>query len=478
MLVVLRLILAANIPISFDEAYYWLWSKHLAAGYATHPPVVAILIRASTMLAGDREFGVRFLSVLLALPMSWAVYQAALTLFQNERIAASAAIFLNATLMVAAGTIIVTPDAPLMLAAAFLLYFLAKVLRTGSARWWIAIGAVGGIALATKYNSLFFAVAIILWLILVPELRQWFARPPIYIAAAIAIAVFSPVLFWNAEHGWISFHKQFGRLAFDQFTLRYLAELLPGQLGLATPPVFVLGACGLIAMLLGRGADRPARILLGLMVWPVVAYLVLHSLHDRGQGNWFAPAYPAFAIAAGVAAENVAWQGFLRRVIDVCRRWSLATGVIMLLMVGLQAAFGILPLGREDPTARTLGAGFPQLASSIDSMRASVGATAIITTSYAVNAWLSYYLRGRTTVLQINEPNRADDFAVGASILERVLYVAGPAADRGRTSFVRAQYRSLEQLTELERKRRGTTIDTYQIDLATGWTGGPQGSSK
>ncbi len=130
-LVVLRLVVAAVTPLTFDEAYYWTWSKHLAGGYYDHPPMVAVVIRLGTLIAGDTELGVRLVSILLVLPMSWAVYRAAQILFGNDRIAAASAVLLNVTLMVAVGTLIVTPDAPLMVASAFVLYSLAKVLDTG-----------------------------------------------------------------------------------------------------------------------------------------------------------------------------------------------------------------------------------------------------------------------------------------------------------------------------------------------------------
>jgi len=68
--VALRLVAAAFTPITFDEAYYWMWSKHLAGGYYDHPPMVALLIRLGTLIAGDTELGVRLVSILLALPMS------------------------------------------------------------------------------------------------------------------------------------------------------------------------------------------------------------------------------------------------------------------------------------------------------------------------------------------------------------------------------------------------------------------------
>src|SRR3977135_3430738 len=80
-LLLLRLVAAAYTPLSFDEAYYWMWSKHLAGGYYDHPPLVALVIRLGTMIAGDTELGVRLVAVLLGLPMSFAVYRTAEILF-------------------------------------------------------------------------------------------------------------------------------------------------------------------------------------------------------------------------------------------------------------------------------------------------------------------------------------------------------------------------------------------------------------
>ena len=63
-LVALRLVAAAVTPLTFDEAYYWIWSNNLASGYYDHPPAVALVIRLGTMIAGDTEFGVRLASIL------------------------------------------------------------------------------------------------------------------------------------------------------------------------------------------------------------------------------------------------------------------------------------------------------------------------------------------------------------------------------------------------------------------------------
>src|SRR6476620_8175430 len=297
-LVVLRLVAAAWTPLTFDEAYYWMWSKHLAGGYYDHPPMVAFVIRAGTIIAGDTELGVRLVSTLLGLPMSWAVYQTASILFGGRRVAATAAILLNITLMAAVGTLIVTPDAPLVVASSFVLFFLAKVLETERGAWWLAVGAAVGAALLSKYTALFFGPAILIWLVAVPKLRRWLLSPWPYLGAIVAFEIFSPLIFWNARPQWVALVKQLGRARIEDFTVRYIGELLPTQVAFATPLVFILGVMGLYALLKRKAGASAARMLINATFWTIVAYFIWHSLHARVEANWLAPVYPAFAIAA------------------------------------------------------------------------------------------------------------------------------------------------------------------------------------
>src|SRR5471032_1980718 len=115
-LVAVRLAVAATCPLAFDEAYYWRLSQNLAFGYIDHPPVVMALIHVGASLFGDTELGVRILNVLLGLPATWAVWRSATILFDRE-IGATAALYFNLTLVMAVGSIIFTPDSPLVLAA-------------------------------------------------------------------------------------------------------------------------------------------------------------------------------------------------------------------------------------------------------------------------------------------------------------------------------------------------------------------------
>ena len=208
--------------------------------------------------------------------------------------AATAAILLNVTLMAAVGTLIVTPDAPLLVASSFVLFFLAKVLETGRGFWWLAVGVAVGAALLSKYTALFFGPAILIWLIAVPKLRRWLISPWPYLGGLIAFAIFSPVILWNAEHNWVSFIKQMGRARIEDFRPAFIAELVPTQVAFATPLVFILGAMGLHAMMWRGAGALAARTLINAMFWTIVAYFIWHSLHARVEANWFAPVYPAF----------------------------------------------------------------------------------------------------------------------------------------------------------------------------------------
>src|ERR1700730_263130 len=399
-LVALRLVAASWTPLTFDEAYYWMWSKHLAFGYYDHPPAVAYVIRAGTMIAGDTELGVRLVSILLALPMSFAVYRAATILFGGERVAATATILLNVTLMTAVGTLIVTPDAPLLVASSFVLFFLAKVLETGRGVWWLAVGAAVGAALLSKYTALFFGPAILIWLVAVPKLRRWLISPWLYLGGLVALAIFAPVILWNADHHWVSFIKQIGRARIEDFRPAFIAELIPTQIAFATPLVWILGAMGLYALLRRKAGALAARMLINATFWTIVVYFIWHSLHARVEANWFAPVYPAFAIAAAVAANIAEWDVRRQRVVDFCLRWASPVGVLMFALLIVQANTGALTGYRRDATVRSVGVGWRAMADEIEAVRARVGATCVLAPDYGTTGWLAFYLPNGTCVAQ------------------------------------------------------------------------------
>jgi 4-amino-4-deoxy-L-arabinose transferase-like glycosyltransferase len=467
-LVALRLVAAAWTPITFDEAYYWMWSKHLAFGYYDHPPMVALVIRAGTLIAGDTELGVRLASILLALPMSYAVYRTAAILFGGVRVGVTAAILLNATLMAAVGTLIVTPDSPLLVASSFVLFFLAKVLQTGRGAWWLAVGAAVGCALLSKYTALFFGAGILIWLVMVPKQRHWLITPWPYLGGLVAFAIFTPVILWNADHQWVSFIKQIGRARIEDFRPAFIAELIPTQVAFATPLVFILGAMGLHALAWRNEGERAARTLIGAMFWTIVAYFVWHSLHARVEANWFAPVYPAFVVAAAVAARGMSWEMREQRLADFCLHWAPPLGVLMFALLIVQANTGMLSGYRRDATVRSVGVGWRELADRIEAIRARVGATCVLAPDYGTTGWLAFYLPRGTCVIQpiqrirwVNMPEPDS-----AQLAGPLLFV--DEARPGGRPWLQSNFAHVEEVAELPRKRGPLIIETYALDLLTG----------
>lgn len=472
-LVGVRLACAALTPLSFDESLYWLWSKHIAGGYLSHPPINPILIRFGTTLFGNTEFGVRVFNVLLALPASWAVWRSGAILFNDEKVGATAALYFNLTLVMAAGSVIATPDNAVVVATAFLLLTLVKLFETGRAAWWLAIGVAFGIGMLSKYTTVFFAISILAWLVLVPSLRKWLLTPWPFVAGVIALAVFSPTVIWNAEHGWASFVYQFHRLVVYEWSFRYFGEFFVTQMGLATPSIFILGVMGLVAMLRGEGGSLGVRVLLNAMVWPIVLYFAWHSFHGRVEGNWPEPIYVAFVIAAAVAAERIKWRGAWAVLAQWSQRLAVPVALVMAACIYLQAVFGVIPLGPIDPTARALGAGWKELAVQMDQVRARLGAPIVLTRNYGLTGWLAFYLPSHPPVEQINERMWHVNAPEPDPALFRgpMMYVCIVACEE--LPLLRERFTTVELAANLTRTRHGVPIQEYEIYRLTGPIGPP-----
>jgi 4-amino-4-deoxy-L-arabinose transferase-like glycosyltransferase len=401
--------MAAQLPLTADEAYYWLWSRHLAAGYFDHPPMIAWLIGAGTALFGDTPFGVRFSGVLLSLPATWFVWRAAALILKDEDRAALAALFFNVTLMVSVELLAATPDMPSIVTSAGFVYFLCRVQQSGNGKWWMAAGIAAGLGLLSKFSTLFLGAGALGWLIVDRDARKWLVSPWPYLGGGLALLIFAPNLYWQSQHHWQTFAFQFGRVGSGPFTLRYLGEFLGAQFGLATPLIFLLMAVGLWRAT-RLGSDR---LMLALLVWVGLGYFIAHSLHDRVQGNWPCFLYPALAI---LAADGFAEAGAWRKISAM----AAPLAAVLLLAVCLQARFALVPLKR-DPLARILGRDFAPIGEVAATLVKAHLADAILTTDYETTAWLRF-TQPDIKVVQLNETQRYSDApAADARLLSRSL---------------------------------------------------------
>ncbi len=463
----LQLLLIGRIELTFDEAYYVLWSRRLAWGYYDHPPMVAAWIRASTALFGPSEFGVRALGTLILGATPALVSLMAWRLFGSIRVAALASLMWVA-MPLAAGAAIVGPDTPLVVLWALASAALIEVWRTGRAVWWLALGLALGLALLSKFTAAFLAVGVALALATTPSLRRWFASGAPYAAAALALAIFAPFLVWNAEHGWTTFAKQLGRAPAHGFAPQYLVEFVASQIGLMNPLVLLAVVAAIGATLSARGrplaaADEARRLLIASIA-PAVVYFALHALHDRVQGNWLAPLYPALAILAADAvarAQSLASAGLWRRLVATAGRWAAPLGLLAALIVYGQAASGVLPLGKADPTLRI--GGWRELTRDVDRLARERGAAFVIARSYGSTSLLTYYGDPAFPVVERDQRQR---WLFQDSPSEALFAAPGLAfgeADRDFAAELAPHFARVEEAARLVRRPNGRPMETYVV---------------
>jgi hypothetical protein len=409
-LLALRIIVGGAVHLTEDEAYYRLWSMTPAFGYYDHPPMIAWWIWAGRHIAGDSALGVRLGPILGAAATSLLVYDLALQAGGGARTAQRAAIWYNAMPLIAGGGFLAVPDAPASLFWTLTLCCAFRALRAHSIVWWLAAGAAAGLALLSKYSALFLGPGIFLWLVYSSKNREQLRAPGPWLAAIIAAAIFGLNVAWNAEHHWLTFAKQFGRVAATHLAPGYLAEFAASQLLLVNPllAVFLLrrprGVRGVGA---AGGADIVPFVATSA---PFVAYLVIHSLHDRVQAHWPAPVYPALAICAAAAAARV----------DGARVWArlrTAVPIAGFAICALALALALAPGGvlgpKLDPALPVRG--WPDFASRLERLRTGHAAAWVGTVSYGVAAELADEPGLHAPVLQLAERDRYEGLNLGAA---------------------------------------------------------------
>ncbi len=454
-LFLLRLVAGALLPLSADEAYYWLWSRHLSAGYFDHPPAIAWLIATGTTLFGQTPFGARVAGIVLSFGASALIWDCARTLLGSNRAGGLACLLFNLTLMATVETMVATPDTPQIVAAAAFFWALSKVALTGDGRWWLAAGIAAGLGLLSKYSTLFLGSGALIWLIACPSMRRWLTSPWPYAGAVLALAIFAPNLLWNAGHGWATVAFQFGRIGASHFTLKYLGEFVGAQALLASPFILALGLLGLSRL---RWTDK-AEALLAALLWPSLVYFLWHSLHDRVQGNWPCYLYPVLAVLAASVWYRTDWQGWRASVQRWSVRFAIPVAAVFVFLGYAQALAGIVPMGRKDPLARLLAVGLPQVVTELDTLRKANGADAIVTTDYATTAWLTFYSPFK--IISFGEDYRWPEAKLAPVSHAPLLYVAEDRRDLHQE--LAACFATIQPLVNLDRERKGIAIAHYRV---------------
>ncbi len=456
--------LSAYLPPAEDELYYWAWSQHLQGSYFDHPPMVAILIAISTKIFGNTLFGIRFFSTVAALFILWAIRKIA------DR--PSMLIYLWFTPMFLVGAILMTPDTPFLVF--WTCYLIWLILINGPLSEWsgdpvarvyhkspvgYAMWAVGGIALGlgflSKYTMALAAPCslIVLW----SQYRRgaWIRGYLFHLLFAFIVTL--PVLIFNIEHHFASFHFQWNNAMEGSggFALYRLWQFLGGQIVLIGALPFLM----LPWVLIHRqelSEDRRMHICFYFFVLPLLFFL-FQSLRTKLEANWALACYLAFFPMAQWLLDRSSFKTFGQAL--VFASFSIPIVFSLLLLVHLVSPLKMVT-PRKDRVSRMKAQYL--LSQTIGSDLKKATDTPVFAPTYQ---WTSYLRFQKVPAEQIYPGSRMSQFTLAPknACTLPVILLLSESPDGGSAKDTLKCFNKKETVKTYPLIVRTETVETYYL---------------
>jgi hypothetical protein len=394
-----------------DEAYYWDWSRNLAVGYYSKPPVVAWVIALFTRLGGDHPFFVRVGAVLFSFGSSLILFYLGRALF-NQKVGFWAFVIANATPAFALGSVIMTIDPPLIFFWGLTILLLHRALSGEKKGYWYLAGVSLGLGLLSKYTMVALIPSFFIYLAFSRTKRSWLRKKEPYLCIIIGLLILAPNLYWNYINQWTSVTQPAGLVNDkDLSALTTFIWFFGPQAGILSPITFLLVLYGL-----WQGCKRGIfhhddRYL--FLVWysiPLLGFFIILSFFSVCYINWAAPAY----ITAFILAVAVVWEGKWR---DKTKQWVLASALLLGAIISIvtfsmdTARTVAVSLGAHIPAERFPSSrlkGWRELGTEVGALLNEVGRenTFIISYKKQFVSEIAFYAEDHPTVYTLNLTGR------------------------------------------------------------------------
>jgi len=414
-----------------DEAHYWDWSRHpLEWSYYSKGPLVAYLIRGSCLLAGSLSqqlirtdmLAVRLPAVLCGSLLLVSLYVLTVQVFRRAALGTLVVAVALTLPVLAAGSCLMTIDAPFTCCWGWALVLGHRAVFRGSAWAWPAAGLVVALGILAKYTMVLWLLSAGLFLLASPVHRRLLLRPGFWVMSAVAALGGLPILAWNMQHDWVTFHH-----------VNTLANLNEGSRWIWYGPFAYIGGQAVLLLFSWFGAwlaamiaygpwrerDEGIRYLWWLSAPTFVVFLLFSLRTGGGELNW-----PVTAYLSGIVL-TIAW---LVRQLQAPQRWYVrltaagmaASAVLGLGLTGLvhhsELAYPLftwlrgaptrqdpLPMRHWDPTCRLRG--WRTLAAEVDRVRDELrdqGIEPVLAgSSWILPGELGFYCAGHPTAYSL-----------------------------------------------------------------------------
>ena len=288
--ILLNLFFNSQFQLHYDEAYYWVWSKNLSISYFDHPPLIAYLIYLINFI-GQSEFYIRLIPIITTSITLLTIYILSKKMFGNK--IANIALILGISCPLLEGALfIATIDSPLFMFWILTLYhFYIGIFEDKKLNIYYS-GIFAGLGLLTKYTAILVFPSLLLFILLSNNFRKNLLNKHIYFAMLLSLLIFSPVVFWNYNHNWVSFKFQFFHGIDSERVLNFssFSDYIGGAILVVSPFILISLFYYII---------RYIRIILNndkllyLFCCFIVGFIFFgyFSLFKHTEANWPGPAY-------------------------------------------------------------------------------------------------------------------------------------------------------------------------------------------
>lgn len=390
LLLVGNLIVVFGADLAYDEAYYWLFSRHLDWGYFDHPPMAALFIALTSWIPG--EIGVRLTFVLATQGITWLC---ANTVEQNKKwmVWAGFSIFP----LLAFSGVFALPDGPLVVFSAVWLWSLKRSLENDSWGNALLVGLVSALLLYSKYHGVLYLVGT---LIALPHLLK---RPTFWSAAVVGLILFFPHIYWQWSHGFPTIHYHFIDRPKVAFGIKSPIELILSQLVLQGG---LLGPVLWWGLFKKKSSNEFNRVLKTIAIFIPIFFLI-SSFNKKVEANW--------AVAAGIPLLLFVIR---ERAVDFQKIWSRRLFISSLIIVFIGRLIMVVPPSWHSLKRGGEFHGWRKWAQDMDNK--TNGECSLVANRYQIASKLSFYLNREVTALNVGSRlNQFEFWDIEKSLMDR-----------------------------------------------------------
>lgn len=360
-----RIAVALSITLGNDEVYYLTYAQHLQWNYFDHPPMVALLVRLTTLdLLYTSDLFVRLGSIVLAAINTYLVFMIA-SKIKNERAGFIAALLFTASLYssVISG-IFILPDTPQLFFWIMCLYLLIRIVsssETDSSLKYnlIGFGILSGLCIMSKVHGVFLWFGFGLYIVLYR--RKLLSNFYLYFSVFITACIVSPILFWNIENNFITYSFHSDRVVINNgIDINSFIREFVGGILYNNPINYWITICTLVALWkTNQLLSSPINRILVLTSLPLIGVVLFISLFRATLPHWSGPAYVTLLLLVATSFEDT--KAYFKPKIFGMQLVKISVGFLACICLLASILINYLPGTIGNKEKETLGQGDPTL---------------------------------------------------------------------------------------------------------------------